>query len=201
MPGSDSSRPAAILLAAGASRRFGADKLMHPLDGEAIALRAARSFVEAFPDAIAVTRVGSPVKPLLEGAGLRVIECERADEGMGASLAAGVAATRDAPGWVVALADMPYIRPESHCRVSDALANGAALAAAAHHGERGHPVGIGARFREQLLALDGDAGARHIVRANPDLMTLVECDDPGVLADIDMPADLAAPPRASSTSR
>jgi molybdenum cofactor cytidylyltransferase len=192
MPGADVRRPAAILLAAGASRRFGANKLMHLLDGEPIALRAARAFVAAFPDAVAVTRVGSPVKPLLEGAGLTVIECERADEGMGASLAAGVAATREAPGWVVALADMPFIRPQSHLKVAAALSDGAALAAAAHLGERGHPVGIGERFRDQLLALEGDAGARHIVRAHPDLMTLIECDDPGVLADIDTPGDLAS---------
>lgn len=199
MPVTDTRRPAAILLAAGASRRFGANKLMHVLDGAPIALRAARAFVEAFPDALAVTRAGSPVKALLEGAGLTVVECERADEGMGASLAAGVAATRDAPGWVVALADMPFIRPESHRKVAAALAGGAALAAASHRGERGHPVGIGARFRDELLALEGDAGARHIVRAHPDLMTLVDCDDPGVLADIDTPGDLADPSRQGAT--
>ncbi len=180
-----------ILLAAGSSKRFNGNKLLHPLDGEPIALRSARSFAQAFPHGIAVVRSASPLKPLLEAAGLRVVECARADEGMGASLAAGVAATRDASGWVVALADMPFIRPQTHTRIAASLASGADLVAAGYHGERGHPVGIGARFREQLLTLEGDAGARHIVRSNPGLMQLLECDDPGVLRDIDTRDDLS----------
>ena len=85
---------------------------------------------------------------------------------------------------------MPFIQPETHRKIADALAGGADLVAAAYRGERGHPVGIGACFLEQLLALEGDAGARHIVRANPGMLQLVECDDPGVLRDIDTRDDL-----------
>ena len=113
---------------------------------------------------------------------------------MGASLAAGVAAsiatTRDVAGWVVALADMPFIRPTTHTRIADAIATGAELVAAGYRGERGHPVGIGARFLDQLLALEGDAGARNIVRANPESLQVIECDDSGVLRDIDTRGDL-----------
>ena len=184
--------PIGILLAAGASKRFHGNKLMHPLDGVPIALRSAQSFVAALPGAIAVVAPSSPLKPLLESAGFKVIECERAHEGMGASLAAGVAATPDAQAWVVALADMPFIQSATHSRIAQALSDGADLIAAAYKGERGHPVGIGACFRDQLLALEGDAGARHIVRANPGLLQLVECDDPGVLRDIDTRDDLQA---------
>ena len=183
-------KPAGILLAAGSSTRFNGNKLLHPLDGDPIALRSARAFISALPGAIAVARPASPLAPLFEAAGLTVVECERADEGMGASLAAGVAATRDANGWVIALADMPFIQPETHRKIADALAGGADLVAAAYRGERGHPVGIGARFLEQLLALEGDAGARHIVRTNPGMLQLIECDDPGVLRDIDTRDDL-----------
>lgn len=179
-----------ILLAAGASTRFNGNKLLHPLDGEPIALRSARSFATTFPHGVAVVRTASPLKPLLEAIGLRVIECARADEGMGASLAAGVAASADAAGWVVALADMPFIRPDTHARIARALGAGADLVAAGYQGERGHPVGVGAHFREQLLKLEGDAGARHIVRANPGLLQLIECDDPGVVRDIDTRDDL-----------
>lgn len=155
-----------------------------------IALRSAASFLKAMPGAIAVVGLQSPLKPLLETAGFKIVVCPRAHEGMGASLAAGVAATQDAQGWLVALADMPYILSTTHTRIAQALADGADLIAAAYRGERGHPVGIGPRFRDQLLALEGDAGARHIVRANPGLLRLVECDDPGVLRDIDTREDL-----------
>ena len=187
-------KPTGILLAAGASKRFNGNKLLHSLDGTPIALRSARAFITALPGATAVTRPGSPLKALLENEGFNVVECERADEGMGASLAAGVAAsivtTRDVAGWVVALADMPFIRPTTHTRIADALATGAELVAAGYRGERGHPVGIGARFLDQLLALEGDAGARNIVRANPELLQVIECDDDGVLRDIDTQTDL-----------
>ncbi|MBL8385952.1 MAG: nucleotidyltransferase family protein [Burkholderiales bacterium] len=179
-----------ILLAAGASRRFGANKLLHTIDGMPIACRAGASLAAALPGALAVTRSGSPLAPMLADLGLTVVACPRADDGMGASLACAVAAAGDAAGWVVALADMPFILPASHARVARALAAGADLVAAAHRGVRGHPVGIGARFRDALLALEGDAGARHIVREHAALLRLVECDDPGVLRDIDTPADL-----------
>ena len=188
--GSDPIFPTGILLAAGSSKRFGGNKLAHLLEGEPIAVRSARAFIAALPGAIAVTRPGSPLVPMLEGLGFRVVECARAEEGMGASLAAGVDATRDAAGWVVALADMPFIDCTTHRKIAQAVAGGAQLVAAGHHGERGHPVGIGARFRDELLALEGDAGARNIVRANPHLLQVNECDDPGVLRDIDTPADL-----------
>ena len=184
-------RPVGILLAAGSSMRFHGNKLMHPLDGVPIALRSAESFLKALPGAIAVVAPSSPLQPLLESSGFKVVVCERAHEGMGASLAAGVAATPGAQAWVVALADMPFVQSATHSRVAQAMAKGADLIAAAYKGERGHPVGIGSRFRDQLLALQGDAGARHIVRANPGLLQLVECDDPGVLRDIDTRDDLA----------
>jgi molybdenum cofactor cytidylyltransferase len=60
----------------------------------------------------------------------------------------------------------------------------------AFQGERGHPVGFGRRFAAQLLALDGDAGARDIISAHKNELTLVECGDPGVLQDVDRREDL-----------
>jgi molybdenum cofactor cytidylyltransferase len=179
-----------ILLAAGASRRFGGNKLLHALNGQPLAVHAATSLARALRGSIAVIRPDPLLRELLEGAGLRVIECARADEGMGVSLAAGVAATTEARGWIVALADMPYIRSSTHARVAQALFDGAELAAAAHQGQRGHPVGIGARFRDDLLALTGDAGARELVASNTGMLELVECGDPGVTRDIDTRADL-----------
>jgi len=183
---------AAILLAAGKSSRFGANKLLHPLAGTPIALRSAASLLTACPQAVAVVSPGSALQPLLEAAGLHAVVSERAHEGMGESLKSAIAATPDADGWVVALADMPYVQPATHTAIMRALADGAAIAAPVYRGERGHPVGLSARFREDLLALEGDAGARMILKSHAHEIRLVEVDDPGVLKDIDTPADLAS---------
>jgi molybdenum cofactor cytidylyltransferase len=186
-----------ILLAAGYSKRFGTNKLLHPLPvgtpdaGTPIALAAARHFVEALPESVAVIRPRAQrVGKMLREAGCNTVVCRNAAEGMGVSLAEGVRAAADAHGWVVALADMPYLRPETIRVVATALSEGAAIAALAYRGERGHPVGFARRFLDELTSLRGDAGARDILKAHPDWITLYEVDDPGVLRDIDEPSDL-----------
>ncbi len=181
-----------ILLAAGASKRFGSDKLMHPLAGQdPVALAALANLRAAIPYVIAVVRPGVPaLENLLSEAGATVILCANADEGMGASLATAVGASGDVAGWVVTLADMPYIRPETIEKIAASLAAGAAIVAPAYRGERGHPVGLSARFRPQLQALRGDEGARSIIRLNEDSVTLIDVNDPGVCQDIDTPDDL-----------
>ena len=182
-----------ILLASGVGRRFGADKLMHPLaDGTPVAVAAARNLVAALPDTVAVVRsANSPLAKKLRQTGCRIAVCRDAGEGMGRTLAAGVRASRDASGWVVALADMPFVRPASIRLVADGLAEGAAIAAPAYAGKRGHPVGFARRFKDELIDLRGDEGARRILAAHEDWITLYEVDDPGVLKDIDTPADLS----------
>jgi len=131
------------------------------------------------------------VSQWLREAGCRTVICRNAAQGMGTSLAAGVRAAGEADGWVVALADMPFIRPETIRRIARALEEGAAIAAPACGGERGHPVGFARRFRDDLLALRGDEGARQVLNAYPDWITLYETDDRGVLRDVDVPGDLA----------
>jgi len=185
-----------ILLAAGASKRFGSDKLMHPLTGQTpVALAALARLRAAVPHVIAVVRPGATMlENLLSEAGATVILCANAEDGMGASLAAAVSASGEVAGWVIALADMPYIRPETISKIAAALAAGADIAAPVYRGERGHPVGLAARFRPQLLALRGDAGARSVLKENAALIKLIEVDDPGVCRDIDTPEDLRRTP-------
>ena len=188
-----------VLLAAGYARRFGSNKLLHPLPpgsenaGVPIALASARHFVEALPESIAVIRPrAQKLGKMLRDAGCHTVVCKNAAEGMGVSLAEGVRAASDAHGWVVALADMPYLKPDTIRVVARGLSEGAAIAAPTFRGERGHPVGFARRFLDELSALRGDAGARDILKAHPDWITLYEVDDPGVLRDIDELSDLEA---------
>jgi len=186
-----------ILLAAGYSKRFGSNKLLRALPagsphaGVPIALAAARNLIEALPESIAVLRPrAQKLGQMLRDAGCNTVVCRNAAEGMGTSLAAGVRATDDADGWVIALADMPFIRPETIRLVAKALGEGAAIAAPSFRGERGHPVGFVRSFHDELASLRGDSGAREVLARHRERVTLCEVDDPGVLRDIDEPSDL-----------
>lgn len=182
---------AGILLAAGAGTRFGGRKLLHPLpDGVPVGLAALRNLRSALSPVIAVVRPGDhELRELLASEGAEVVECARAEYGMGHSLAAGVAHACGADGWVIALGDMPSIREATIRAVAQALEQGAAVVVPVFAGERGHPVGFGRRFRPDLLALTGDAGARTILQADPSVVHWLAVDDPAVLQDIDTTED------------
>ncbi len=186
-----------LLLAAGASTRFGADKLAHPLPhGVAVAVQAARHLKAEIERVIAVVRPGADdTAQALAAEGCQVVVCENAAEGMGASLACGARAAGAVDGYLVALADMPFVRPSTIAALRDALAGGAALVAPYFHARRGHPVGIAGRFRAELEALSGDEGARALLAAHAAEIVKVPVGDPGVIRDIDTPADVAPPPR------
>ena len=186
-----------ILLAAGSSKRFGSNKLLQALPagapeaGTPIGLAAAKHLLDALPESIAVVRPrAQKLGKLLRDAGCNTVVCKNAGEGMGTSLAAGVRAAAEADGWVVALADMPFLRPETIRVIAKALSEGAAIAAPSYRGERGHPVGFARRFLEELSSLHGDSGARTLLDQHPDWVTAHEVEDPGVLRDIDRPSDL-----------
>ena len=182
----------AILLAGGAASRFGGDKLLHPLeDGVAIGAHAARNLVAAGLEVVAVVKTGDfPLYDMLEQEGCGVTFCQHSELGMGASLAHGVEAARNAEGWVIALGDMPRIRPDTIKLVAQALSDGAAIAAPTYRGERGHPVGFSSQFRDELTRLSSDSGARAVLERHQDKIRLIECDDPGVLFDVDRQDDL-----------
>jgi len=185
-------RIAGVLLAAGVGARFGGHKLLAPLaNGTALGVAAARCLRGALPDVLAVVRPGdTELSRLLAAEGVRVMECPDAEQGMGRSLAAGVAATPGVEGWLVALADMPYIKTSTCMRVTQALIEDAVLAAPFHNGRRGHPVGFSAALKDELLALRGDRGARDLLERHRLQLARIAVDDPGIFQDIDVPADL-----------
>lgn len=154
-------------------------------------MASARSLHAVCARSIAILR---PEQTLLAGLllaeGLEVVFCAEARAGMGHSLAAGVAASPDARAWVVALADMPFIHSATIARVARAMQLGALLAAPFLDGRRGHPVGFAARWREDLLALEGDEGARGLLVTERERLLRVETDDVGVLRDVDRVEDL-----------
>jgi molybdenum cofactor cytidylyltransferase len=180
-----------VVLAAGLSRRFGADKLSATLsDGRQVAAVTLATAVAAWPSVICVARPQTPVCDLATAAGVEVVECPQAVDGMAHSLAAGVRARPDAAGWVFVLADMPFVHAETLRRIAGAIAGGAAIAVPVWRGRRGHPVGFSGRFGGELTALTGDTGAREVLQRHADQVRMIEVDDPGILRDVDRPSDL-----------
>jgi molybdenum cofactor cytidylyltransferase len=185
-------RVVGVLLAAGRGERYGGDKLLAPLaDGTPMGVAACLTLVATLPETIALVRPHDAVLgDLLGRAGARVVECADAKLGMGHSVASGVAAAPDADGWLVALADMPWVRAATVAALAAALGGGASIAAPVHRGRRGNPVAFAARWREALVALRGDHGARDGVAAAGAALTLVDVDDEGVVRDVDVASDL-----------
>jgi molybdenum cofactor cytidylyltransferase len=184
----------ALLLAAGASTRFGSNKLTERLaDGTPMVVRSAQNLLAAGCRVVAVTRPRDQAAGDLLAAvpGVVVSACPTAELGMGCSLAWGVAQTAGAAGWLIALGDMPFIRPTSIRAVLLAVERGASIAAPVFKARRGHPVVFARCWRERLLGLDGETGGRLLLQRYADAVTLVSCDDSGVLRDVDRPRDLS----------
>jgi len=188
-----------ILLAAGQGARFGGDKLLAPIAmpsaGTAvdvpIGVAAARNLIDAIPDSIAVVRPrDTQLAVQFTAAGLRVVPCMNAGDGMSATLACGIAATVDADGWIIALGDMPWIAPATIRAIAAAVVSGAHIAAPSFRGQRGHPVGFSRRHRDALSSLIGDSGARSLIERNLERVTWIDVEDAGVVRDVDTPSDL-----------
>jgi molybdenum cofactor cytidylyltransferase len=184
-----------LLLAAGSATRFGSDKLSHPLPhGVPIAVQAARHLLSVVPRVLAVVKPGADeLLTQLKHEGCEAVICDDAAQGMGASLACAARAAGKADGYLVALADMPFVRASSIAAVRDALAIGTPLVAPYFRARRGHPVGIAGIFFEDLLKLKGDEGAKQLLAAHP--LKKIPVGDPGVIRDIDTPGDLTPPLR------
>jgi len=179
-----------VVLAAGKATRMGANKLTLPWGGSTVLERSVAPFLASprLAEVVLVVQPGFAVPQRLAGA--RVVENPGYQEGMGASMRVGVAAA-NADAWLFGLGDMPRITASTVEAVIDAVLAGThGLVVPVYRERRGHPVAIAARYRDLLLAVRGDAGARAILRDHPEDLRLLPVGDPGVVFDLDTPADL-----------
>ena len=184
-----------ILLAAGRGQRFdpsgASNKLLAPLpSGAPVVLASARTLLSVLPRVIAVVAPGAiAVASALRGAGCEVVVCEDASQGMSASLKHALrSALPEVQAWIVALGDMPHVQASTIGALHERLLAGEQIVVPVHGGRRGNPVGFGASSLPLLLALEGDQGARAIVRAGA--ACTVDVNDAGIFHDIDTPSDL-----------
>jgi molybdenum cofactor cytidylyltransferase len=188
-------QPHLVVLAAGQSTRFGGDrqKLLQPWLGATLLEGTLRHAVVSHLPLVVVTTEPLAAVVRQHVAARDVVVVPTMDGacnsplGVGFSIAAGVAASPNAPGWLVLPGDMPLIQPQTLQLVARQLGKHP-LVFSQYMGRRGHPVGFSAELYSELVALAGDEGAKRLVSRYPAHAVLV--DDAGVLVDVDTPQDL-----------
>lgn len=183
--------PVFVLLAAGKSRRFGSNKLSARLANDKTVLQQSCDNILAVSSTILAV-VNSSV-PSTENALQRtVINClSLPSAGMGQSIAAAVQHSPSNVGWVLCLADMPFIQPQTlsalHREITRYPDN---IIRLRHAHTPGHPVYFPNRFYSELRDLDGDVGAREILLRYAGELRWLDVEDSGILRDIDKQEDL-----------
>ena len=197
------SRPAVIVLAAGRGSRFlGTDhKLSQSMGGGLTVLGATlRQAIASQLPVIVVTTAGLADLARRSVAARDVVIVPEVGtvganaQGMGHSIAAGVSARAGASGWLILPGDMPRVQASTLQAVAQQLAQNAVVYAQ-YNGRRGHPVGFSSELYSELVALQGDEGARRLIARYP--AVAVNVDDAGVLVDVDTVEDLETVRRAS----
>lgn len=178
-----------LVLAAGASSRFGSDKRQAETSNGKTVLQA--TLTNIAQTGLSCVLALKPEDELLnlEQSGVTTLVAPRAAQGMGFTLADSLPGIERWDGVLVMLADMPWIEPQTILTVAKALRRDNIIAPS-FSGKRGHPVGFGRDFFSEFASLQGDEGAKAVVVAHIDKLELVEVEDKGVLQDIDVPEDL-----------
>jgi len=187
---------AAIVLAAGRSTRMGGpNKLLAEFDGKPLVrIVAEQALASKATDVVVVTgHQADDVRKALQGLNVRFAHNPDYAEGLAGSVKAGIAAVPDsADGALVCLGDMPLISSELINRLIDTFApdNGNLIVVPVSDGRRGNPVLWSRRFFAELMTLDGDIGARHLIAKHGEAVAEVPVEGQAAFLDIDTPQAL-----------
>ncbi len=197
--GTDDNREvAAIILAAGRSTRMGGpNKLLAELGGRPLVrIVTEQALASKAKGVIVVTgHQAELVEKALHGLNVKFVRNPDFAEGLASSVKAGIAAVPgDADGAVVCLGDMPMISAQLIDHLIEAFApdRGNLIAVPVSDGRRGNPVLWSRRFFNELMTLDGDIGARHLIAKHSEAVAEVPVEDFGAFLDIDTPQALEA---------
>jgi molybdenum cofactor cytidylyltransferase len=195
-PAAAGRRVAAVVLAAGRSTRMGGpNKLLAEIAGrpllrivveEALASRAS-------PVIVVVGHERAEVEKALAGLRVQLVHNPDFAQGLGTSLKAGIAAVpAEADGAIVCLGDMPQVDASLIDRLIAAFDpdRGALIVMPTVEGRRGNPVLWSRRFFPDLMAIEGDVGARHFIGRYSEAVVEVPLEDKAALVDVDTPEAL-----------
>ena len=189
-------RIAAVVLAAGRSTRMGGpNKLLERVGGRPLVRIAAEAALASRAGEV-IAVVGhqrAEVEKVLAGLPVRIVHNPDFAEGLGTSLKAGIAAvSADADGAIVCLGDMPQVDASLLDRLIAAFDpdRGALVVVPTFQGKRGNPVLWARRFFPDLMGIEGDVGARHLIGRYGEAAAEVPVDDKGAFVDVDTPQAL-----------
>ena len=180
-----------MLMASGAGRRFGANKLLSGVEGIPLIRRAMAAVPAALFERAAVCSPYPEILSLAEEAGYLPLFNPAAREGVSASIRLGLSAMEGMDGVLFSVCDQPFLTTESIKQLIVAFEESPeAICALAWKGARGNPVLFPSDLFPALSALTGDTGGGAVIRANPQRLRLVEAASSGELMDVDRPEDL-----------
>jgi len=188
----------AVILAAGRSTRMGGpNKLLADLGGKPLVrIVTEQALASKAKDVIVVTgHQADLVEKALTGLGVKFVRNPDFAQGLASSVKTGVSAiSGDANGAVICLGDMPMISAQLIDHLIEAFApdRGNLIAVPVSDGRRGNPVLWSRRFFSELMTLDGDVGARHLIAKHGEAVAEVPVDGFGAFLDIDTPQALEA---------
>lgn len=190
-------RIGAIVLAAGLSSRMGRNKLLADAGGKPLIRRTVEAALAsgASPVIVVTGNEARRVEAALAGLPIQFVDNPDFSNGLSTSLKSGIRnISGNSDGALVMLGDMPLVDAGLIASLIASFdpAEGRAICVATHKGKRGNPVLWARRFFPEILALEGDVGAKHLIAANDELVCEVEAPDDAPLLDIDTPEDLAA---------
>jgi len=183
---------AAVILAAGRSSRMGRNKLLLDLDGKPILCHAIdQALATGLSEIVVVSgHQASKVRAVLGERPVKVIEAREHRLGMSASLKAGIRAlSPNAAAVLVMLGDMPQVSTPLLQRMIAAYnpLEGRSIVLPTLNGKRGNPVLFDRRYFPEMLELEGDVGARHLIGAHDDQVAEIVVEDAGAFTDVDTP--------------
>ena len=178
---------AGLILAAGGSSRMGdQNKLMMPFQGKPMLNHVVNASLNSnlTQTFVVVGHQSSEIKNLVQSDDIQCVENEQWETGMASSIVAGISQLKQFDGFLILLGDMPLVTPKL---INEIIFHGSAdkIVIPIKDGLHGNPVFFGSKFRDELLTLYGDSGAKKVIQDNLSSMIKIEIQSNTIFKDYD----------------
>lgn len=187
----------ALVLAAGLSRRMGANKLLLEVEGSTIIEKTVDVTMASPVSGISMVlgNAGNDIKKILAAYPINFIDNPNYASGMSSSLKSGIKSMinrKDVDAVLVMLGDMPFVSTETVTRlIKEFEKNHSLIIAPRYNDSRGNPVLFSREMFQYVLEINGDCGAREVINRFQDQVVFIDVDDPGIIMDLDTKEDMS----------